>query len=109
MRVAPRTKVRVIPDLLHGRDEDLKRDTEFRAVRGKRARWPRARHGALDAPGASQAIESCKQQRSSAAGGGLAAGIGTKPAADSSLLSRLGGERSRRDRLSCGCSGAASG
>ena len=30
---------------------------------------PRARHGALDAPGASQAIESCTQQSSSAAGG----------------------------------------
>jgi hypothetical protein len=30
---------------------------------------PRARHGALDAPGASQAIESCKQQSSNTAGG----------------------------------------
>ena len=26
MRLAPRTEVRVIPDLLHGRDEHLKRD-----------------------------------------------------------------------------------
>lgn len=33
MRLAPRTEVRVIPDLLHGRDEHLKRDTEFLAVR----------------------------------------------------------------------------
>ena len=37
MRLAQRTDVRVIPDLLHPRDEHLKRDTEFPAVRGKDA------------------------------------------------------------------------
>lgn len=57
-------------------------------LRGKPARRPRARHGALDAPGASQAIESCKQQSSSAAGGGLTAGIGHRQ------------PRRRRQRLS---------
>jgi hypothetical protein len=35
------------------------------AKREKRARRPRARHGALDAPGANEAIESCKQQSTS--------------------------------------------
>ena len=34
MRLAPRTEVRVIPDLLHARDEHLGRDTEFPAARG---------------------------------------------------------------------------
>ena len=41
MRVAPRTEVRVIPDLLHGRDEHLTRDTEFPAVRGYEESGPR--------------------------------------------------------------------
>lgn len=34
MRLAPRDRVRVIPDLLHARDEHLGRDTEFPAARG---------------------------------------------------------------------------
>jgi hypothetical protein len=40
------------------------------APRGKRASRPRARHGHFDVPSASQAIESCKRQSSSAAAGG---------------------------------------
>ncbi len=45
-------------------------------LRAKRARLPRARHGDLDVPSASGAIESCKRQSSSGAVGGLTAGIG---------------------------------
>ena len=45
-------------------------------LRGKRAKRPRPRHGDLNAPGASQSIESCKHRSSSAAAGGLTAGIG---------------------------------
>jgi hypothetical protein len=52
-------------------------------LRGKHARRPRARHEDLDAPGASQAIESCKQQSSSAAACALTAGIGTQAATTS--------------------------
>jgi hypothetical protein len=42
MRLALRTQVRVIPVLLHGRDEHLGRDTEFPATRGIRD-WAAAR------------------------------------------------------------------
>ena len=62
--------------LLSRRDANLARLNERPASRGKRASRPRARQPELDAPGASRAIGSCKQQSSSAASGGLAAGIG---------------------------------
>ena len=60
MRLAPRTEVRVIPDLLHGRDEHLKRDTEFPAVRGKRVQAWRALHAEFGALGARQEPGGCK-------------------------------------------------
>jgi hypothetical protein len=53
--------------LLSCRDAHLAAPRASPPKRGKRARRPRARHGDLDPPGASQAIESCKQQSSRAA------------------------------------------
>ena len=45
-------------------------------MRGQRAKRPRALQPELDAIGASQATESCKQRSSSGAAGGVSAGIG---------------------------------
>ena len=47
MRLAPRTEVRVIPDLLHARDEHLGRDTEFPLVRGEQDDRPAQRWRSL--------------------------------------------------------------
>ena len=49
-----------------------------RAMRGRRAREHEHSKRELDAPSASQATESCKQQSSSAVAGGLTAGIGQR-------------------------------
>ena len=61
-----RTEVRVIPDLLHGRDEHLKRDTEFPVLRGNRARRSRPDppvridKSCREPSGASRIADSCK-------------------------------------------------
>jgi hypothetical protein len=54
-------------------------------MRGKRARQREHSKGELDAPSASQATESCKQQSSSATVGALVVGIGQNQQPGSSL------------------------